>query len=136
MTSPTNDPFTVPADAAAESIAPDETSVATDEPNATPAEDDLYDFVRMPNGSVRAVLKSDVHDEPATETQNILPATLAVVPEQQFYVHLANGDVVRVKEKDLPASAGTNATNGHWQRDDKVYLIIGVYPVEDIVKGN
>ena len=127
---PTSDPFTVPADEAP----PVDPTPANDTPDVV--DDNPYTYVKGPDGVIRAVLKSDVHDAPATETQNILPATLAVVPEQQFYVHLANGDVVRVKEKDLPASAGTNATNGHWQRDDKVYLIIGVYPVEDIVKGN
>lgn len=146
-----NDPFTIPAgepvpDPATNNTPPpaDPAPVDSAPPIPGAGEGDpvaaynaaAYDFVRMPDGSVHAVLKTDVHEAPATETQNIPAATMAVVPEQQFYVHLADGSVVRVKEKDLPFGSGSNATYGHWQREDKVYLVIGVYPVEDIVKGN
>lgn len=49
------------------------------------------------------------------------------------YVHLANGDVERVNEKDLPVASGTNATMGHYEKNGHSYLVIGVYPVEDAV---
>lgn len=48
----------------------------------------------------------------------------------EFYVHLANGEVVRVKEDDVPTSAGTNATNGYHTKDGNVFFVTGVYPVE------
>jgi len=54
--------------------------------------------------------------------------------EPQFYVHLSDGSVMRCKGDDLPLGSGTNAPNGHWQRGNKVYLVIGVYPVEDTVE--
>lgn len=54
-------------------------------------------------------------------------------PEQgvvnQSYVWLADGSVLRVENDDLPQ--GGHQTMGHWQRGDKVYQIVGVYPVEE-----
>lgn len=97
-------------------------------------DDDLYEYVRV-GGKVRAVLKSSIVDEPETATQAVPKAAMVEVVDPHFYVHLADGKVIRVKQSDLPASAGTNAGYGHWQIDDKVFVIIGVYPVEDIVKG-
>jgi hypothetical protein len=47
----------------------------------------------------------------------------------QSYVWLANGDVLRVENEDLPL--GGHQTLGHWQRGDKVYQIVGIYPVEE-----
>jgi hypothetical protein len=133
---PANDepkaPADTPADTPTDPINPDDGAIDSAKPDPS----SLYDFVRLPDGSVHAVPKGQVHEAPATETQNIPAATMVELPEQQFYVHLADGSVVRVKQKDLPATGGTNATFGHWQREDKVYLVIGVYPVEDIVKGN
>lgn len=53
-----------------------------------------------------------------------------------FYIHLANGDVVRAAAEDVPARGGTNAPHGHWNRSDGTcHTIIGVYPVETTVKG-
>jgi hypothetical protein len=47
----------------------------------------------------------------------------------QSYVWLADGSVLRVENEDLPQ--GGHQTMGHWQRGDKVYVIVGVYPVEE-----
>lgn len=103
------------------------------EPTApTPAVNDDYVFVEMPDGSVRAVLKTDVKQTYKSEAP---VAEMVEVEEAEFYVHLANGEVVRVKESDLPASAGTNATDGFWQKDGNVYLVIAVYPVEHKAEG-
>lgn len=53
----------------------------------------------------------------------------------QSYVHLASGQVVRAYNEDLPGSAGAQNALGHWQIGNKVYEIIGIYPVETTVKG-
>lgn len=97
-----------------------------------------YEFVRMPDGSIRAVAKSDIQNvsEIQTATQNVTATPQAPKVEAHFYVWLADGSVERVKESDLPGTAGANAQFGHWQREDKVYQIVAVYPVEDIVKGD
>lgn len=50
--------------------------------------------------------------------------------DAEVYVWLANGDVERVKESDLPGSAGTNALHGHYVKDGKTYQIVAVHPVE------
>lgn len=94
-------------------------------------------FVRTPDGQVHAVPAKDIVDVPATSVSDApKQSAVAAVAEPQFYVWLANGDVVRVKESDLPAAnAGTNAVFGHWQIGDKVYTIVAIYPVEDVVKG-
>jgi len=111
-----------------------------DSPAIAPADDsdtynpDDYEYVRI-GGKVRAIPKNVVQDEPETATQNIPATQMVAVKDPHFYVHLADGNVIRVKESDLPAAAGTNAAFGHWQIDAKVFQIIGVYPVEDIVKG-
>lgn len=96
---------------------------------------DDFEYVRV-GGVVRAIPKTAVHDEPETATQAIPKAAMVEVVDPHFYVWLADGNVIRVKQSDLPAPAGTNALNGHWQIDNKVFLIVGIYPVEDIVKGD
>jgi hypothetical protein len=53
--------------------------------------------------------------------------------EPEFYVHLADGSVVRTTADELPTGGGSNAAFGHWQRGDNVYQVIGIYPVEDVV---
>lgn len=53
--------------------------------------------------------------------------------EPKSYVHLADGTVLKCKNTDLPIGSG-DAPFGHWQRGNSVFLIIGVYPVEDIVE--
>lgn len=52
----------------------------------------------------------------------------------QFYVHLANGEVLRCEEDQLPVGGGTNAPNGHWVKDGKSFVVVGVYPAENEVK--
>jgi hypothetical protein len=101
-------------------------------PSPAVAAPDGFTFERQADGSVHAVPTAataatlDVSDAPK-------PAAANAAPEAQFYVHLANGEVKRVKETDLPASGGTNAPYGYWQSGRSVILIIGVYPTEDTV---
>jgi hypothetical protein len=111
-----------------------ETAIAPADADADEFNPDDYDYVRI-GGKVRAIPKASVQDEPETATQNIPATQMVAVKDPHFYVHLADGNVIRVKESDLPAAAGTNAAFGHWQIDAKVFQIIGVYPLEDIVKG-
>jgi hypothetical protein len=94
-----------------------------------------FEYVRLPNGTVVAVPKGDVQEVPETATQAMPKAATIEVVDPHFYVWLANGEVIRVKQSDLPAPAGTNAQFGHWQIDGKVFLVVNVVPVEDNVKG-
>jgi len=47
----------------------------------------------------------------------------------ESYVWLADGSVLRVANADVPQ--GGHLTLGHWQRGDKVFQVVAVYPVED-----
>lgn len=87
---------------------------------------DDYVYVTYPDGSVHAVARAKVF---ATEKQN-LPAKAEDEPERQYYVHLANGEHLRVAESDLPQKAGHDAPNGYWQRGNESHYVVGVYPVE------
>jgi hypothetical protein len=49
----------------------------------------------------------------------------------QSYVWLANGEVVRAFNEDLPGFAGNGHPHGFWQKDGNVYQIVGVYPTEE-----
>lgn len=111
--------------------------------SAAPAASDAaldYTYVRMPDGSIQAVLTSAIVDathgtgQVPTDVSEAPKASAAPVPERQFYVWLADGQVKRVKESDLPGTGGTNAEFGHWVTDGKAYLIVGIYPVEDNTK--
>jgi len=109
-------------------VTPDET-VKTNpaesiKPDAEPVDD--FTFVRMPDGSVRAVRKADIQNINTFDRADGTPE----VPVQDVYVHLANGDVERMPESKLPGAAGTNAPFGYFERDGKVHHIVGVYPVE------
>jgi hypothetical protein len=75
---------------------------------------------------------SDVSAESVKQDKPVATVDENAIP--QYYVHLANGTVLRVDEEDLPARSGSNAHFGHWQTGNKVYQVIGVYPVEDTVK--
>lgn len=57
-------------------------------------------------------------------------------PEQvpQSYVWLADGSVLRVNDEDLPGASGAQNPFGHWQRGNKVYEVVGVYPAESTVE--
>jgi len=52
----------------------------------------------------------------------------------QSYVWLTDGSVVRVNDEDLPGASGAQNPLGHWQRGNNVYEVVGVYPVESVVK--
>jgi len=54
--------------------------------------------------------------------------------ENQFYVHLSDGSVVKCVESDLPVGAGAGNPHGFWQRGNAVFEVIGIYPAETIVK--
>lgn len=49
--------------------------------------------------------------------------------DPEVYVHLANGDVERVKTSELPPG-GANGHLGWYEKDNAVHAVIGVYPVE------
>jgi hypothetical protein len=53
----------------------------------------------------------------------------------QFFVWLANGEILRVDEEDVPTASGSNAPFGHWQRGNDVHHVVGVYPAEVTVEG-
>ena len=52
----------------------------------------------------------------------------------QSYVWLADGNVLRVNDEDLPGASGAGNPHGHWQKENKVYEIVGIYPVESVVE--
>jgi len=62
-------------------------------------------------------------DKPTPREKNVPDAAT------QSYVWLADGSVLRVKNDDLPQPGHQHL--GHWQRGDKVYQIVGIYPVEE-----
>ena len=77
--------------------------------------------------------------KPATASAELSKQDVQEVPEDvstedQFYVHLANGEVMRCEGEDLPTGGGTNAPNGHWVKGGKAFQVVGVYPVESEVK--
>jgi hypothetical protein len=123
-------PVRVPGEAEGLDAAHADDSADVDDFNA-----DDFEYVRI-NGVVRAIPKASVADEPETATQAIPKSALVEVVDPHFYVWLADGNVIRVKQSDLPTPAGTNAAYGHWQIDNKVYQIVNVVPVEDNVKGD
>lgn len=49
----------------------------------------------------------------------------------QSYVWLANGEVLRANDEDLPGHAGNAHPHGFWQKNGQVYTIVGIYPVEE-----
>lgn len=106
-------------------VEPEPTAVAQGDASE---DDDEYEYFRMPNGRLRAVRKLDIQDMNATDVEN------PNVPQEEFYLHLADGSVERVKNSELPGHAGSNAVHGFYVRENKTYQIVGVYPVETEVK--
>ena len=100
----------------------------TETPSESPTA--AYTYVRLPSGEVRAIPNDEIRDATVTAKSDAAKADNTPEKEDEFYVHLANGDVERVKESDLPPSAGTNAVYGFWQRGMTVFQIVAVYPVE------
>jgi hypothetical protein len=79
------------------------------------------------------------------DTGRVAPSTEAVKQDlpprkddtpnvPQSYVHLANGQVLRVNDEDLPGASGVQNPHGHWQTGNKVYEVIGIYPVETTIE--
>jgi hypothetical protein len=125
------DPFAVPAEKG-ELNSPEPPNLDENKPETVSSDD--YDFVRMPDGTVRAVRKSDITDvsELPLTSRSEAPRTAVVEkPVQHFYVWLANGDIERVAEEDLPTGSGTNAPQGFWQKNGKVLMVVGIHPIED-----
>lgn len=89
-------------------------------------QDENFTFVRMPDGSVRAVRNDAIQNIGAFDSTVGNPE----IPDEEMYVWLADGSVERVKQSKLPGSAGTNAVNGYYERDNKMHHIVAVYPVE------
>ena len=58
----------------------------------------------------------------------VTPEAPVTAPEQEFYVHLADGSVVKVPASERPISAGADAPHGYYQDGSGVHLVIGVYP--------
>jgi hypothetical protein len=133
-----NSPDTDPVDASATDPVdldglddPADTADVTDiDGHRTPDDSDEYEFVRLPNGKVVPVRKDAIQEVPETSKSDAPPTAMVEKVVRHFYVHLANGDVERVAEEDLPIHSGTNAQFGFWQKNNKVYDVIGVYPVE------
>jgi len=123
----------LPAPSDNESTVDENPPSIADSNEVIPDDDIEYEFVRMPNGSIRAVAKDDIREAPATSTQDTVVTQEKPKEDVHFYVHLADGSIERVKESDLPTPAGSNAVHGFWQREGKLYTVIGVYPVEDNV---
>jgi hypothetical protein len=91
-----------------------------------PAKKNEPEVQQMPTGP--APTETSQQDLPVSQTKE--------QAEPQSYVHLSDGTVLRVKDEDLPTASGTNAPYGYWQRGNKVYDVIGVYPVEVTVEEN
>jgi hypothetical protein len=113
---------------------PDEASVDTptdDNPpdvKNTPETVSDYVYVTYPDGSLHAVHRADVE---ASNARTELPAApKKAVKEQEWYAHLASGDVVRLKTSELPATAGAQNFHGFYISDGYAHTVIGVYPVE------
>lgn len=73
-------------------------------------------------------------NEPTKSEAQTRPAPEEVRP--QSYVWLANGEVLRCYNEDLPGAAGNAHPFGFWEKDGNVFTIVGVYPVEDKAEGN
>jgi|SRR5712672_1779777 len=91
------------------------------------AETKLAAEAKAKEDSATEVKAAKGNDKLATQDKPAVVNTSTVIDES--YVWLANGDVLRVKNEDIPQSG--HQTLGHWQRGDKVYQVVGVYPVEE-----
>ena len=97
-------------------------------PSSSTVEEDDADYVYIPvGGEFRRVRKSQIWSGGGEPTSVVTPVE---GENDEFYVHLANGDVDRVKRKELPPNAGASHPNGFLTKDRKVHEVIGVYPVE------
>jgi hypothetical protein len=92
-------------------------------PASTETADDGVEYVTITdaNGATYRIPKS-MADESRKEKE--------ADKEPEFYVHLANGDVVTVSESELPTASGSNAVHGYWDIEGVPHLVIAVYPAE------
>jgi hypothetical protein len=114
---------------------------ATPDVKASSPEESSVDFVYVSNGDgtfdrvARSEVEARLASRPATAKQSRQYEPEPIKEPDEFYVHLADGSVERVAEPDLPTVAGSNAPNGHWERDGKVYVVTAIYPAETVVEG-
>lgn len=87
--------------------------------NKDQAEDEGAEEVQ----SSRASADFATQDKPTVKAKDLPDAAT------QSYIWLADGSVLRVKNEDIPQAGHQHL--GHWQRGDKVYVIVGIYPVEE-----
>jgi hypothetical protein len=97
-----------------------------DTPEWAPVND--YVFVTFPDGKLHAVPRADV--EASNALTNLPAAPKKAAKEAEFYAHLANGDVVRLKASQLPEFAGAQNPHGFHIADGHAHMVVGVYPVE------
>jgi hypothetical protein len=139
-----------PAVAQTQSDSPRVVGTPTDDPNEGLASE-YDDFLRWKQNQKQAANEIPAYDV-ATEKQadtvktgrNAAPTTASKsevrpqeVPEdvvEQSYVWLVNGEVLLCDNADLPGHAGLGAELGYWEKDGKVYGIVGVYPAETTIK--
>lgn len=89
-----------------------------------------YQFVRFPNGELRAIRKTDIQNAGPGGGFETLTGPSGQRDESEVYVHLADGSVEKCKAYEVPPAAGTNYPNGFWYKDDKAYMVTAVYPAE------
>lgn len=94
-------------------------------------DDDEYTYIKTDTGYER-VKTSWLEDRIRNQRGpgNAQNAPVAPEEEREYWVHLANGDTVTLKDSDLPGHAGSNALHGFHtpEGEDNAVQIIGVYP--------
>lgn len=113
---------------------PEFSGLATDDDTpeqTTPVDPVDDDFILVKVGNAYEKMSRRDFDA-AMARQDASTSTVPEKPEEEeeFYLHLANGEAVRVKASQVPGRAGTNALNGHFVKDGYAHYVTGVYPVE------
>lgn len=85
---------------------------------------DEFVYVEMPDGSVRAVHKDQVQKFSAL-AEDAAPED----PDPEMYVHLANGEVSRLRLSEMAEKTGTT-TPQYLVIGGHAHKVIGIYPVE------
>lgn len=101
---------------------------ATDvqESNADTFRFEDYEYWTFPDGSKWAVPKDAIRN--SSDPNATVQAPPAEEPE--VYLWLSDCTSVRVKQSQVPLSAGTNAPYGHYVKDGHTFLVVNVWPVE------
>lgn len=76
------------------------------------------------NGAGQVAIDDDYEAFKTWKAERAALAEASKPKDPELYVHLANGDVERMKESEL-----TN--RNHYVKEGYAHHIIGVYPVED-----